>query len=243
MFASAALAVDGPAGFWRACRITLCEYAGGPLLVRDAVDLQGGRKRAEHLVGRNQDRPARRRPHRGVLVDPDRFTLWQQLGLLPASPGQTADSGDLGAAGERREASPAAYAGEAALPAVTDQMLRDALQRVRPYTVCILKAAPLYQEPGPTRESWVENLIWEHGKRNYALYLASLMRIVCPIGDGSGTTGVSIFDADPDEVGRIMRQDPGVKGRPVHLPDTRHPDLCGKQPRQRFADCLRPGSN
>ena len=115
------------------------------------------------------------------------------------------------AAGERREASPAAYAGEATLPAVTDEMLGDALQRIRPYTVCILKAAPLYQEPGPTRESWVADLIWEHGKRNYALYLADLMRIVCPIGDSSGTTGVSIFDADPDEVDRIMRQDPGVK--------------------------------
>ena len=142
---------------------------------------------------------------------PDRFTLWQQLGLLPASPEPPADSGDPGAAGERPEAGPAAYAGQAAPPAVTDQMLRDALHRVRPYTVCILHAAPLYQEPGPARESWVQNVIWEHGKRNYALYLAGLMRIVCPIGDGSGTTGVSIFDADPDEVGRIMRQDPGVK--------------------------------
>ena len=142
---------------------------------------------------------------------PDRFTLWQQLGLLPAPPERPAESGDPGAAGKRREASPEAYAGEAALPAVTDQMLRDSLQRVRPYTVCILRAAPRYQEPGPTRESWVENLIWEHGKRNYALYLAGLMRMVCPVGDGSGTTGVSIFDADPDEVDRIMRQDPGVK--------------------------------
>ena len=142
---------------------------------------------------------------------PDRFTLWQQLGLLPASPERPADSGDPGAAGERPEAGPAAHAGQAAPPAVTDQMLRDALHRVRPYTVCILHAAPLYQEPGPARESWVQNVIWEHGKRNYALYLAGLMRIVCPIGDGSGTTGVSIFDADPDEVGRIMRQDPGVK--------------------------------
>jgi hypothetical protein len=43
------------------------------------------------------------------------------------------------------------------------------------------------------------------------LYLAGLMRIVCPVGDGSGTAGVSIFDADPDEVDQMMRQDPGVK--------------------------------
>ena len=90
-------------------------------------------------------------------------------------------------------------------------MLRDALERTRPYTVCILKATLAYQPPGPARESWVTNLIREHGQRNYALYLAGLMRVVCPIGDGSGTTGVSIFDADPDEVDQIMRQDPAVK--------------------------------
>lgn len=77
--------------------------------------------------------------------------------------------------------------------------------------MCILKASPRFQEPGPARESWVAGLIWEHGKRNYALYLAGLLRVVCPIADGSGTPGVAIFDADPEDAGRIMRQDPGVK--------------------------------
>jgi hypothetical protein len=111
----------------------------------------------------------------------------------------------------RRATSPAGYTSEADLPAVTDEMLRDALQGVRPYTVCILKAGRGYQEPAPTREDWVADLILEHGKRNYALYLAGLMRIVCPIGDGSGTTGVGIFDVELDEADRIMRQDPAVK--------------------------------
>ena len=145
---------------------------------------------------------------------PDRFTLWQQLGLLPAPPEQPAGSANPGhatAAGERHEASPVTYTGDAALPRVTDEMLRDALELTRPYTVCILKATPAYQPPGPARESRVTNLIREHGQRNYALYLAGLMRIVCPIGDGSGTIGVSIFDADPDEVDQIMRQDPAMK--------------------------------
>jgi hypothetical protein len=68
-----------------------------------------------------------------------------------------------------------------------------------------------YQEPGPAREGRLTDLILEHAKRNYALYLAGLMRVVCPIGDGSGTTGVGIFDADLDEADRIMRQDPGVQ--------------------------------
>ena len=145
---------------------------------------------------------------------PDRFTLWQQLGLLPAPPERAAGSTGLErstAAGQRREATPAAYTSDAALPAVTDEMLRDALQRTRPYTVCILKATPAFQPPGPARESRVADLIWGHGKRNYALYLAGLMPIVCPIGDGSGTTGISIFDADPDGADQIMRHDPAVK--------------------------------
>ena len=109
------------------------------------------------------------------------------------------------------EGTPATYTGEAALPVVSDEMLRDALQTTRPYTVCILKAGPRFQEPGPARESWLADLIWEHGKRNYALYLAGLLRVVCPVADGSSTTGVAIFAADPDDVDRIMRQDPGVK--------------------------------
>jgi predicted ester cyclase len=145
---------------------------------------------------------------------PDRFTLWQQFGLLPAAAERPADSAGPGratAAGKGRTPSPVSYTGEAGLPAVTDEMLRDALQGIRRYTVCMLKAGPGYQEPGPARESWVGDLIWEHGKRNYALYLAGLKRIICPIGDGGGITGVSIFDADPGEVDRIMRQDPGVK--------------------------------
>jgi len=151
------------------------------------------------------------RHHKGRIAEswwiPDRFTLWQQLGLLPDQPIPPAE----GAQQQPENTAAVSYPGEAGLPAVTDEMLRDALHGVRRYTVCILKAGPDFQEPGPAREEWVANLIWEHGKRNYALYLAGLKRIICPIGDGSGITGVSVFDAGLDEVDQIMRQDPGVK--------------------------------
>lgn len=103
------------------------------------------------------------------------------------------------------------YTSDAALPTVTDEALREALQTIRPYTVCVLSAGPRFQEPGPERERWVADLIWEHAKRNYALYLAGLKRVVCPIADGSGVTGFSVFDAGPEDVDRIMREDPGVK--------------------------------
>lgn len=103
------------------------------------------------------------------------------------------------------------YSDDSALPRVTDSMLQEALPTTRPYTISILKAGPKFQEPGPQREDWVADLIWEHGKRNYALLLAGIKRVVCPVNDGSGISGVSIFDADPDEVDRIMRDDPAVK--------------------------------
>ena len=36
------------------------------------------------------------------------------------------------------------------------------------------------------------------------------MPIACPINDGSGVSGVGIFNRDPDEVKKILDEDPGV---------------------------------
>jgi hypothetical protein len=86
------------------------------------------------------------------------------------------------------------YTGDAALPPVTDEMLQHALGTIRPYTVCVLKAGPGFRAPGPARPKWVADLIWEHGKRNYALYLAGIKRVICPVNDDSGITGVTAAD-------------------------------------------------
>ena len=101
--------------------------------------------------------------------------------------------------------------GDRRLPEVTDEMLQQALPTTKPYTVVVLKAGPSFQPLGPDRSQAIADLIWAHGKRNYALHLAGLMPIVCPIADGSGVTGVSVFDAGPDEVDQIMAGDPGVR--------------------------------
>lgn len=103
------------------------------------------------------------------------------------------------------------YSGEADLPGVTEQQFKDALARTRPYTALVLKATASYEPPGPNRSPAVSAIILEHAMRNYALFLARLLRVVCPVADGSGVTGVSIFDATPEDVDRIMREDPGVK--------------------------------
>lgn len=103
------------------------------------------------------------------------------------------------------------YTGEADLPGVTEQQFKDALARTRPYTALVLKATETYEPPGPNRSPAVSSIILEHAMRNYALFLARLLRVVCPVADGSGVTGISIFDATPEDVDRIMREDPGVK--------------------------------
>jgi hypothetical protein len=103
------------------------------------------------------------------------------------------------------------YTGDRDLPEVTDQQLQEALRTTRPYTVVVLRAGPAFEPPGDGRSSGVTATVWAHGKRNYGLYLAGLMPIVCPIADGTDTVGVSVFDVSPEDVERIMAGDPGVR--------------------------------
>jgi len=57
----------------------------------------------------------------------------------------------------------------------------------------------------------VEKIIWEHGRRNFALRAQGVLSIVCPVFDESNVSGVRIFNADSDEVKSIMDEDPAVK--------------------------------
>jgi hypothetical protein len=102
------------------------------------------------------------------------------------------------------------YTGDGDLPEVTDEQLEQALRATRPYTIMVLRAGPAF-ERARDPESGATAIIWAHGKRNYALYVAGLLPIVCPITDGSDVVGVGVFDATPDDVDRIMAQDPGVR--------------------------------
>lgn len=97
------------------------------------------------------------------------------------------------------------------LPAVADEELKASLAEVKPYTIVILRAGPHFEPPTDERSEGVAALVWEHGKRNYALRKAGIMPIICPIGDGSGVCGVSIFATSPEEAERIMAADPGVE--------------------------------
>ncbi len=103
------------------------------------------------------------------------------------------------------------YTDDSVLPEITEEEFRENLKKTRPYTVVILKAGPRFKMPGPDGDPETTAIIMQHGKRNMALRAAGIMPIVCPIGDGSGVTGVCVFDASPEDAQRIYSQDPGVK--------------------------------
>lgn len=91
------------------------------------------------------------------------------------------------------------------MPTITDDDMRQMMTTTKPYSVVILKTGPQYSETDS------RDIIWEHGRRNFELRARGLLSIVCPIRDGSGVTGIGVFNANVDETKKIMDEDPGVK--------------------------------
>ena len=102
------------------------------------------------------------------------------------------------------------YSDDSSLPEVTEQDLYASLAGTMPFTVIILKAGPSYSPPGPDRDPNVAAIILRHGRRNASLRLAGLLRVVCPVADGSEVAGIGVFDATPEEVDLIYSRDPAV---------------------------------
>jgi hypothetical protein len=88
---------------------------------------------------------------------------------------------------------------------ITDEYMREMISRTRQYCVVILRATPKRREEG------ADKIVWEHGRRNFALRADGLLPIVCPISDGSDVSGIGIFNAPLEEVKKIMDEDPGVQ--------------------------------
>ena len=91
------------------------------------------------------------------------------------------------------------------LPDVSDDLMRQLLPTTRPFTIVILHKGPAYDPPRS------DAIIWEHGRRNFALRAAGLLRIVCPIADGSPLAGVGVFDADVEATRHILDGDPAIQ--------------------------------
>ena len=89
--------------------------------------------------------------------------------------------------------------------AITDEHMLHMRTTTKPFTFVLLSRGPEYGTPGS------DKIIWEHGRRNFRLRAQGILSIVCPVTDGSERCGIAIFDAPPDQVDEIMRNDPGVK--------------------------------
>ena len=88
---------------------------------------------------------------------------------------------------------------------ITDEFMRQMMTTTRNYSILILKIGP------NIRRDDVKKIIWEHGRRNFELRAEGLLPIVCPATDDSDIAGIGIFNASPDEVKKIMDEDPGVQ--------------------------------
>ena len=88
---------------------------------------------------------------------------------------------------------------------ITDDYMKQMMTTVKSYVIVILKHGPNYITKG------AQELIWEHGRRNFRLRADGIMNIVCPVWDETELGGVSIFNAEADEVKAMMDEDPCVK--------------------------------
>ncbi len=93
----------------------------------------------------------------------------------------------------------------AATAAITDELMREMMAKTREFTIVLLHPTAKLQEPGADR------IVWEHGRRNFQLRAEGVLRVVCPVRDGSSVCGVGIFNASVDDVKTIMDEDPGVQ--------------------------------
>jgi|SRR5688572_20115925 len=83
--------------------------------------------------------------------------------------------------------------------------MQEMLTKAKPYTLVLLKSVP-----GIEKEN-LQQLLWEHGRRNFALRAEGQMVIVAPVTQEGDVAGIAIFNTDPAKVREIMEDDPAVK--------------------------------
>jgi hypothetical protein len=88
---------------------------------------------------------------------------------------------------------------------ITDEYMREHLTRARGYTLVLLHAADQYGSEGS------DKVIFEHGRRNFAMRAAGQLSIVCPVSDDSELCGLAIFSTPEAETRALMDDDPAVR--------------------------------
>ena len=87
---------------------------------------------------------------------------------------------------------------------ITDEYMHEMLETLKPYTLILLHSTPKRNELG------ADKIIWEHGRRNFALRRDGLLCLVCPATDEGSVAGMYIFRTNVEETKKIMDGDPAV---------------------------------
>jgi len=91
------------------------------------------------------------------------------------------------------------------MTAITDQFMREMMTRTKAYSAVILTKTAKRDAPDAGA------VVWEHGRRNFALRAEGKLAIVCPVTDAGDVAGIGIFACSIEETRRIMDEDPGVR--------------------------------
>ena len=82
--------------------------------------------------------------------------------------------------------------------------MHEILPKTKEYSIVLLKPGPKHDQPGARK------IIWEHGRKNFALRADGLLSIVCPVTVESNLAGLGIFNVNQEKTKKIMDEDPGV---------------------------------
>jgi hypothetical protein len=91
------------------------------------------------------------------------------------------------------------------MTAITDEYMYEMLAKTKDYCIVILRPGSQAMGHG------VEKMIWEHGRRNFALRADGLLSIVCPVTVVGDVNGLGIFNTSMEETKKIMDGDPAVQ--------------------------------
>jgi hypothetical protein len=86
----------------------------------------------------------------------------------------------------------------------TDEEMGRLLSAAKSYSVVILRQGPNFGD------DTAPGIVWEHGRRNFALRDDGVLAVVLPVTDGSDVCGIGVFAATVDATTAIMGEDPGV---------------------------------
>jgi hypothetical protein len=83
--------------------------------------------------------------------------------------------------------------------------MMEMLGKSKNYTAIILKKGLNYNIPER------QQIVWEHGRRNFELRDQGTLSIVCPITEENDIRGIGIFNGTKEEIKEVMDADPGVQ--------------------------------